>query len=183
TNPVPRASESGRLRPGFRTSDEVKVTQPQASIEKREPTIATPTSVMVPIIHCGLSGGYGCISESPALRQKSVKFACRAISVEKKMPSSTIPARDAIFPTVKMFCTILPRLSPRVLTHVRKTMEMIASRFWRFRPTLYGPSWPKKKCHGPNVPIFHIQRDASNHGTITAVYFANAIATAAIVAV
>ena len=62
-------------------------------------------------------------------------------------------------------------------------MESIARRFWRFRPTLYGPSCPNHKFQGPNVPIFQIHADAENHGAITPENFANAMATAAMVAV
>src|ERR1700722_20624556 len=72
---------------------------------------------------------------------------------------------------------------PRVLIQVSNTMERIASKFWWFRPTLYGPSAPNQNCHGPTVPIFQIQALALNHGIITAVNFAKAMATAAIVAV
>ena len=100
---MPKASESGRLRPGFFTSAAVKVTLFQASMAKSDPTIATPTSVSVPIIHVGLSGGYGCSTERPALRQKSVKFAARAAAVENQKPRSTSAASEPIFATVKIF--------------------------------------------------------------------------------
>ena len=76
--PAPRASESGKFRLGFFTSAAVKVMLFQASAEKSEPTIATPTSVSVPIVQIGWSGGYGCITHNPAFRQKSVKLVARA---------------------------------------------------------------------------------------------------------
>ena len=44
TSAVPAASASGRLRVGFRTSAAAKVTLFHASLLKREPTMAAPTS-------------------------------------------------------------------------------------------------------------------------------------------
>src|SRR5580698_2160550 len=181
--PVPSASDSGKLRLGLRTSAAVKVTLFHASAEKSAPTMATPISVSVPILQIEPSGGYGCIVLSPAPRQKSVKFVERAMAVEYAKPSSTSAASEPTFATVKTFCTVLPTLRPRVLSHVIKTIDKIASRFWWLRPTLYGPSAPNQKCHGPIVPSFQIHAVPENHGIITAVNFANAMATAAIVAV
>src|SRR5580658_2856910 len=120
---------------------------------------------------------------SEALRQKFVKFAERATAVEKNTPRRTSPARAAVFATVKTFCTILPTRRPRVFSHVSSTIEAIARKFWRFSPTLYGPSDPNHGGHGPNVPIFQIQSEAEKNGMRTAVNLANAMATAAIVAV
>ena len=48
TEPVPSASESGRLRCGFFTSPAVKVTLFHASAENSEPTWATATTVNIP---------------------------------------------------------------------------------------------------------------------------------------
>src|SRR6202044_2395093 len=100
TIPAPSASESGKFRLGFFTSAAVNVMLFHASAENSEPTIATPISVNVPIVHIGWSGGYGCITQSPAIRQKSVKFAFRATSVENQNPSSTSAASDPTFATV-----------------------------------------------------------------------------------
>ncbi len=90
-NDEPRAERERKrqVAAGISHFGGVNVTQSQASIEKSEPTIATPTNVSVPIIHCGLSGGYGCISDRPPLRQKSVKFACAQQSRRKEKPSRT----------------------------------------------------------------------------------------------
>src|SRR5215472_1886972 len=150
---------------------------------KRDPTEATPIKVSVPIDQTGLPGGYGCITKRPALRQKFVKFADFAAAVEKDRPKMTKAASEPIFATVKIFWTVLPRRSPLVLIQVSKIIDKMPSRFWRFRPTLYGPSKPNHKCHGPNVPSFQIQSVAVNHGIITAVNLAKAMATAAIVEV
>src|SRR5580700_4167952 len=101
--PVPSASERGRLRWGFLTSPAVKVTLFQASIEKSAPTMATPIRVIVLMVHVGESGGYGCITHKPALRQKSVKLTVRAASVENQKPRRTSIASAPVFATVKIF--------------------------------------------------------------------------------
>src|SRR5579863_1691468 len=181
--PVPSASERGRLRLGFFTSAAVNVMLFHASMAKSEPTIATAIRVMVPTNHVGLSGGYGCVSERLALRQKSVKFAARAAAVENHIPSNTSAASEPIFATVKIFCTIEPSRRPRVLIQVTTAIERIARKFCRLRPTLYGPSVPNQRRHGPIVPSFQIHAEGENQGTITAVNLAKAMATAAIVAV
>src|ERR1039458_8078443 len=94
TVPVPSASDNGKFRFGFLTSPAVNVTLFQASIEKSEPTIATPTSVRVAIIHVGPSGGYGCIADNFAPRQKSVKFAVWAIAVLNPNPHTRVRLRS-----------------------------------------------------------------------------------------
>src|ERR1700693_270561 len=103
TIPAPNASDSGRLRLGFFTSAAGKGMLFQASAEKSEPTMATPISVTFPIVQVGWSGGYGCITQRPAFRQKSVKFAVRATSVENQNPSSTSAASDPTLATVNTF--------------------------------------------------------------------------------
>src|ERR1035438_6271296 len=62
---TPRASESGRLRFGLRTSPAVNVTLFQESEEKSDPTMATPTSRTESKFH-------------PEWRQKSVKLLATA---------------------------------------------------------------------------------------------------------
>ena len=85
TMATPRASESGRLRLGLRTSPAVKVTLFQASEEKREPTMATPTSRTESKFH-------------PALRQKSVKLPATASGLRPtRKPAPTSPSRAPIF--------------------------------------------------------------------------------------
>src|ERR1700735_5830882 len=113
--PAPMASDNGRFRLGFFTSAAVNVVLFQPTAENQAPTMATATRLSVPIVHIGWSGGYGCITQSPALRQKSVKFVCRAMSVDDQNPIITNPASEPTFATVKMFWTIFPIRNPRVL--------------------------------------------------------------------
>ena len=119
---TPRASESGRLRLGLRTSPAVKVTLFQASEEKSEPTMATPTSR----------------TESkfqPALRQKSVKLLATASGLRPtRKPAPTRPSRAPILAKVKTFCTMAPVRMPRVLLQVRKTMTAMARSCWVVTP-------------------------------------------------
>src|ERR1700730_6274300 len=183
TMPVPKERDRGRLRLGFFTSAAVKGMLFQASTQNSAPTIATLTNEIVPIIHVGWSGGYQWEAERGALRQKSVNFAARATAVENQKTSRTRQASAPVLVTVKMFWMILPRRRPRVLVQDRKTIDTMASRFWRFSPTLYGPSEPNHSCQGPIVPTFQIQAEAENHGSKTAVNLAKAMPTAAMVAV
>src|ERR1700723_671288 len=103
TIPVPNANDSGKFRLGFFTSAAVNVMLFQASAEKSAPTIATATRLIVPIVQIACSGGYGCITHRPALRQKSVKFACRAIIVDDQKPIMTRLASEPTLATVNTF--------------------------------------------------------------------------------
>src|ERR1700735_4341206 len=103
---VPSASDNGKLRLGFFPSAAGKVMLFHASAAKSEPTIATATRVIVPIIQVPSPGGYGCMVDRPAFRQKFVKFAWRAAAVENITPRTTSAARAPVFVTVKTFCTI-----------------------------------------------------------------------------
>ena len=183
TRPEPSASDNGKLRLGFFTSAAVNVMLFQESDENSDPTIATATTETVPIIQVLCPGGYWCIVCHPALRQKPMKFPLRAASVAKNAPKAASAASVPAFATVNTFCTIDPTRSPCVFSHVSRMIDAIASRFCVFSPTLYGPSAPNQNVHGPNVPNFQIQPCAEKNGKITPVNFANAIATAAIVAV
>src|ERR1041385_6593857 len=94
--PTPSASESGRLRLGFRTSPAVKVTLFHASAENSAPTIATPTSRTVSKFH-------------PELRQKPSKLEATAAGLRPtRKPAATRPRIAATLATVKTFCTIAP---------------------------------------------------------------------------
>src|ERR1022692_3450917 len=75
----PGASDSGRFRFGLRTSPAVKVTLFQESEEKREPTMATPTSRTESKFH-------------PAWRQKPVKLLATAAGLRPtRKPAATNP--------------------------------------------------------------------------------------------
>ena len=115
TMATPRASESGRLRRGLRTSPAVKVTLFQASEENSAPTMATPTRRTVSKFH-------------PAPRQKSVKLALTAAGLRpSRNPKPTRPSSAATLAKVKTFCTTAPVRMPRVLDQVRKTISAMAS--------------------------------------------------------
>src|ERR1035437_2386777 len=92
TMATPRASERGKLRLGLRTSPAVKVTLFQESEEKREPTMATPTSRTESTFH-------------PALRQKSVKLlATAALLRPTRKPAPINPSNAPILAKVNTFC-------------------------------------------------------------------------------
>src|SRR5882757_5471505 len=96
TMATPRASDSGRLRLGLRTSPAVNVTLFQASEENSDPTIATPTSRTDSKFH-------------PTLRQKSEKLLATAAGLRPtRKPAPTNPSSAPIFANVNTFCTIAP---------------------------------------------------------------------------
>src|ERR1022692_2846582 len=77
---TPRASESGRVRFGLRTSPAVNVTLFQESEEKSDPTMATPTSRTESKFH-------------PEWRQKSVKLLATAAGLRPtRKPAATNPS-------------------------------------------------------------------------------------------
>src|ERR1022692_1488143 len=103
----PGASDSGRFRFGLRTSPAVKVTLFQESEEKREPTMATPTSRTESKFH-------------PAWRQKPVKLLATAAGLRPtRKPAATSPSSAPILANVNTFCTIAPVRMPLVLLQVR----------------------------------------------------------------
>ena len=104
--PVPKASESGRLRLGFFTSPAVNVTLFQASAEKSEPTWATARMVRVPTKAIGppTPTCTACCAPSPAFRQKSVKFAAIACAfLPMNSPRITSANSAEVLAKVKMF--------------------------------------------------------------------------------
>ena len=126
--PTPKASESGRLRRGFRTSPAVNVTLFQASDENNDPTIATPTSRMV-------------VKPQSALLQKFEKLRSMAAGLRpSRIPMPISPSKAATFAMVNTFCTWAPVRIPRVLTAVRTISRAIAISCCVFNPTLPAPS-------------------------------------------
>src|SRR6266576_5557431 len=109
TSPVPRASDSGMLRRGSRTSPAVNVILFQASAENSDPTCATHTAINIPSAppvadtvemndRSELMGG------TVPGDQKFVKFALSASALRPtKMPNAIRAASDNVFAEVNTF--------------------------------------------------------------------------------
>src|SRR5690348_14843050 len=104
---VPKASDSGTLRRGVRTSPAVNVMLFHASAEKSEPVCATHNATNKPNEVSGVRPE--AIGMNPRGVHKSPKFPATAARFHpKKKPRPINPSSDPIFATVKTFCTRLP---------------------------------------------------------------------------
>src|SRR5712692_2943531 len=144
TSPVPKASDSGRLRRGSLTSPAVNVTLFQASAEKSEPTWATQTAINIPSAPpvadtVATNDKPDLIGEmAPIDVHKCAKLAVIASAFRPTKTPRTISATsDRVFAEVKMFWMILPSWRPRVFTIVKHTMIRIATNCWVERLTAY----------------------------------------------
>src|ERR1035441_2359612 len=123
---VPRASESGMLRWGERTSPAVKVMLFQASEEKSEPTWETHKATKSPKAVAALRPA--AMGVTPRGDQKSLKLACTAEAFQPRKSVTTIrPSSAAILLDVKTFWTMRPYSRPWLLVQVRKTMTAMPS--------------------------------------------------------
>src|ERR1700681_3326883 len=110
---VPKASDSGTLRRGVRTSPGVNVMLFHASAENSEPVWATHKATSRPNEVSGVNPE--AMGLNPRGVHKSPKFPATAARFHpKKMPSPISPNNEQIYATVETFCTRLPYSIPSV---------------------------------------------------------------------
>ena len=111
----------------------------------------------MPILHVGLSGGYGCINERHAPRQKSLKFAARASAVENQKPEKNERDERADLGNREYVLDNFAdaqaaRIDPGEENDGKYRQQILA-----VQADIVWTQRPNQNCHGPNVPIFQIQ--------------------------
>src|ERR1700751_101381 len=187
TTPVPKASDSGRLRLGFFTSPAVKVTLFHASAENSDPTCATARIVSVPTQTVGppTPTCTACRAASPAFSQKCpLKLAESAGALRpRKNPKSTRPESAETFAAVKTFWIMAPVFTPNTLTTDNRMTTRMATRFCVLSPTSMLPSTIGPIGIGGTFHKCRIQFEEDMEGKNTPRDLPKATPTAAIVPV
>jgi hypothetical protein len=151
---------------GSRTSAAAKVTLFQASLAKRDPTIAAP------II------GSMARPQSP-VPQNLAKLAAATSGWRKNVnPPSTRAASAPIFATLKTVWMFAPSVTPLMLIAVSTAIISMATTRWGERPSWIASAAPGR-CSWPNGK----KTSGVTDGTSTPRKRANATATAAMVPV
>src|SRR5947208_10010424 len=139
--PEPIKSARTRVRPGSRTSLPRNVTFVQAVWAKIGPTIDLPRSRMIASPLTNLNPGCATCGLQPLadeFHHADVRAALVALQ-PRKPPTTTTPASAAVFANVKVFCTSVPSLSPRVFVQVNnaRSEERRVGKECRSRGTTY----------------------------------------------